>query len=139
MKKILFFIIWGMLFVNKSYIFSADCKTNVDSLFHVNFVELKEIIKDSSNNVVVQETSNVEFLYVVTLLSGKNFIADPHAVVVNSKIILEIEKWYKDNKECVTCEKIMKAYSLLLPPLFKSIEELDEYSKEMDQLEIKNK
>ncbi|MBT9874594.1 hypothetical protein GPL06_17640 [Bacteroides salyersiae] len=100
-------------------------------------MKLKELVKDSSKYVVVQERNSIKFLYVISLLSGK-FISDPHNVVVNSITIAAIEDWYQKKKIYITCEKIKKAYSLLEPPMFNTVEDVEKYSNELEQLEIKD-
>lgn len=87
--------------------------------------------------MVVQERNSIKFLYVISLLSGK-FISDPHNVVINFTTIVAIEDWYQKKKKYITCEKIKKAYSLLEPPMFNTIEEVERYSDELEQLEIKD-
>ncbi|MFR2069038.1 MAG: hypothetical protein ACLS4S_02120 [Bacteroides nordii] len=100
-------------------------------------MKLKELVKDSSKYVVVQERNSIKFLYVISLLSGK-FISDPHNVVINFTTIVAIEDWYQKKKKYITCEKIKKAYSLLELPMFNTIEEVERYSDELEQLEIKD-
>lgn len=94
-------------------------------------------MKGSSKYVVVQERNSIKFLYVISLLSGK-FISDPRNVVVNSITIAAIEDWYQKKKRYITCEKIKKAYSLLEPLMFNTVEDVERYSNELMQLEIKD-
>ena len=115
-----------------------DCDIDVDSLFRVNLLELKECVEDSTENVIVQERKNIMFLYVISLLSGKNFTSDPHNVTINFNTILKIEDWYQKKKKYITCEKIKKAYFLLTPSLFNSFEDFEKYSSELDELIIKD-
>lgn len=116
---------------------NKDCGVNIDSLFKKNLSSMKKMTRDSSKDVLVKEREIIKFLYVISLLSNLDFMPDPHKPVVNTKTILAIENWYKEKKKYITCEKIKKAYSLLLPPPFKNLEELDKYSDELDQLRIK--
>ncbi len=116
---------------------NKDCDVNIDSLFKKNLSSMKKMTRGSSKDVLVKERDIIKFLYVISLLSDLDFMPDPHKPVVNTKTILAIESWYKKKKKYITCEKIKKAYSLLLPPPFKNLEELDKYSDELDQLRIK--
>ncbi|QUT75597.1 hypothetical protein INE81_02057 [Bacteroides salyersiae] len=131
---VLFFNIISIINVNSC---NLCCDINIDSLFRTNLMKLKELVKDSSKYVVVQERNSIKFLYVISLLSGK-FISDPHNVVVNSITIAAIEDWYQKKKIYITCEKIKKAYSLLEPPMFNTVEDVEKYSNELEQLEIKD-
>ncbi len=116
---------------------NTDCDVNIDSLFKKNLSSMIKMTRGSSKDVLVKERDIIKFLYVISLLSDLDFMPDPHKPVVNTKTILAIESWYKKKKKYITCEKIKKAYSLLLPPPFKNIEKLDKYSDELDQLRIK--
>ncbi len=116
---------------------NKDCDVNIDSLFKKNLSSMKKMTRGTSKDVLVKERKIIKFLYVISLLSDLDFMPDPHKPVVNTKTILAIESWYKKKKKYITCEKIKKAYSLLLPPPFKNLEELDKYSDELDQLRIK--
>ncbi|BEG98175.1 hypothetical protein BSYN_04400 [Bacteroides sedimenti] len=98
---------------------------------------MKKMTRGSSKDVLVKERDNVEFLWAISLLSGQNFASYPGNTVVNAKIILAIESWYKKKKKYITCDKIKKAYSFLYPPPFRNIEELNKYFDELDQVEIK--
>lgn len=131
---VLFFNIISIININGC---NLCCDINIDSLFRTNLMKLKELVKDSSKYVVVQERNSIKFLYVISLLSGK-FISDPHNVVVNSITIAAIEDWYQKKKIYITCEKIKKAYSLLGPPMFNTVEDVERYSNELEQLEIKD-
>ena len=131
---VLFFNIISIINVNSC---NLCCDINIDSLFRTNLMKLKELVKDSSKYVVVQERNSIKFLYVISLLSGK-FISDPHNVVVNSITIAAIEDWYQKKKIYITCEKIKKAYSLLEPPMLNTVEDVEKYSNELEQLEIKD-
>lgn len=111
---------------------------DLDSLFIINIKELKELIRGSSEDRIVQERSNIKFLYAISLLADKNFISDPHNVAVNPMTILAIEDWYRKEKKHITSERIRKAYSLLDPSLQDSIEEVERYSNELEELKIKD-
>lgn len=138
MKKIIFILLLLNAFcIVKVNSCNKDCDVNIDSLFKKNLSSMKKMTRGSSKDVLVKERDIIKFLYVISLLSDLDFMPDPHKPVVNTKTILVIESWYKEKKKYITCEKIKKAYSLLIPPPFKNIEELDKYSDELDQLRIK--
>ncbi|MBP1631546.1 MAG: hypothetical protein H6Q15_2439 [Bacteroidetes bacterium] len=138
MKKIIFILLLLNVFcVIKVNSCNKDCDVNIDSLFKKNLSSIKKMTRGSSKDVLVKEREIIKFLYVISLLSDLDFMPAPHKPIVNTKTILAIESWYKKKKKYITCEKIKKAYSLLLPPPFKNIEELDKYSDELDQLRIK--
>nr|WP_320037138.1 hypothetical protein [uncultured Bacteroides sp.] len=138
MKKIIFILLLLNTFcIVKVNSCNKDCDVNIDSLFKKNLSSMKKMTRGTSKDVLVKERKIIKFLYVISLLSDLDFMPDPHKPVVNTKTILAIESWYKKKKKYITCEKIKKAYSLLLPPPFKNLEELDKYSDELDQLRIK--
>jgi len=138
MKNIIIILLFNFICIIKANCCDINCDVNIDSLFRVNLIELKESVTDSSKNVIVQEKNNIMFLYVISLLSGKDFISDPHNVVINYNTILEIESWYQKEKKYITCEKIEKAYSLLQPKLFRTFEDFEKYSIELEDLIIKD-
>jgi len=138
MKNIIIILLFNVFCLIKAGGCNLNCDINIDSLFITNLIELNESVKGSSKYVVVQERNNIMFLYVISLLSGKDFISDPHNAAINFETILEIENWYRRKKKYITCEKIKKAYSLLYPPLFKTFEDFEKYSNELDQLKIKD-
>lgn len=137
MRTIIIVLIFNIISITNVNSCNLCCDINIDSLFRTNLMKLKELVKDSSKYVVVQERNSIKFLYVISLLSGK-FISDPHNVVINFTTIVAIEDWYQKKKKYITCEKIKKAYSLLEPPMFNTIEEVERYSDELEQLEIKD-
>lgn len=137
MRTIIIVLIFNIISIINVNSCNLCCDINIDSLFRTNLMKLKELVKDSSKYVVVQERNSIKFLYVISLLSGK-FISDPHNVVINFTTIVAVEDWYQKKKKYVTCEKIKKAYSLLEPPMFNTIEEVERYSDELEQLEIKD-
>lgn len=137
MRTIIIVLIFNIISIINVNSCNLCCDINIDSLFRTNLMKLKELVKDSSKYVVVQERNSIKFLYVISLLSGK-FISDPHNVVINFTTIVAIEDWYQKKKKYITCEKIKKAYSLLEPPMFNTIEEVERYSDELEQLEIKD-
>jgi len=137
MRTIIIVLIFNIISIINVNSCNLCCDINIDSLFRTNLMKLKELVKDSSKYVVVQERNSIKFLYVISLLSGK-FISDPHNVVINFTTIVAIEDWYQKKKKYITCEKIKKAYSLLELPMFNTIEEVERYSDELEQLEIKD-
>lgn len=138
MKKIIFILLLLNAFcIVKVNSCNKDCDVNIDSLFKKNLSSMKKITRGSSEDVLVKERDVIKFLYAITFLSGQNFVRDPHNPVVNTKIILAIEGWYKKKKKYITCDKIKKAYSFLYPPPFRNIEELNKYFDELDQVIIK--
>jgi len=140
MKKIIIILIlFNIICTTKVIGCDLNCDINIDSLFRTNFMQLKAIVNDSSKYVIVEERSNIKFLYIISILSGKNFISDPHDVVVDSVIILAMEDWYQKKKKYITCEKIKKAYTLLEPLPLKTPEEVEMYSVELEQLKINDK
>lgn len=137
MRTIIIVLIFNTISIINVNSCNLCCDINIDSLFRTNLMKLKKLVKDSSKYVVVQERNSIKFLYVISLLSGK-FVSDPHNVVINFTTIVVIEDWYQKKKKHITCEKIKKAYSLLEPPMFNTIEEVERYSNELEQLEIKD-
>ncbi|WP_321439186.1 hypothetical protein [uncultured Bacteroides sp.] len=115
---------------------NTDCYINVDSLFQINLSTLKKKVSESAECVTITNKANLDFLYVISLLSDMNCISSQNNCV-DSNTIQAIENWYLKKKKFVTCEKLRKAYSLLRPQVFKSFNEYEEYSKELDQLKIK--
>ena len=132
---VLFFNVISIINVNSCNLY---CEINIDSLFKTNLMKLKGLVKDSSKDVIVQKRNSIKFLYVISLLSDEDFNIDPHNTVVNSMTIAAIEDWYQKKKKYITCEKIKKAYYLLEPPMFNTIEDLERYSNELDQIKIKD-
>lgn len=138
MKSIIIVLLFNTICVINIKSCNLCCDINIDSLFETNLLELKESVGDSSRDVIVQERNNIRFLYAISLLAGRDFISDPHNAVINSMTIAAIEDWYQKKKKYITCEKIEKAYSLIEPPLFNTVEEVERYSFELEQLKIKD-
>ena len=115
---------------------NTDCEIIVDSLFQINILTLKKDVSCSKENKNIVNKNSLEFLFAVSLLSGIDFL-NPKDNSTNLKSILTIEKWYLNKKKYITCEKIKKAYLFLKPNLFNSFEEFEIFSKELDELKIK--
>lgn len=135
MRSIIIVLFFNVISLINVYSCNLHCDINIDSLFVTNIINLKELVKDSSKDVIVRR-ENIKFLYVISLLSGKDFISDPHNTVVDSITIAAIEDWSQKKKKYITCEKIKKAYYLLEPPIFNTFEDLERYSKELEQIKI---
>lgn len=135
MKKTIIILLGSIYFMN-AYSYNEDC--DIDSLFKANFTYLQNVIGDSQEDAIVLEENCVKFLYVVSLLSEENFSINPHNVTINNSILSKIKHWYQVKREYITCEKLEKAYSLLIPPLFKSHEDIEEYSIELEKLKIRD-
>lgn len=136
MKREIFILLLSTIGIVNVNSCNTNCYINVDSLFQINLSTLKKDVSESAECVTITNKANLDFLYVISLLSDINYIS-PQNNCVNSNTVQAIENWYLKNKKFVTCEKIRKAYSLLRPHVFKSFDESEEYSKELDQLKIK--
>ena len=136
-KKI--FVILLFFAINVIKISSCNnCDINVDSLFLTNLSILKQATPDSTGYVTIQGRDNLEFLFVVSSLSGKDAFENVYIHKISTTKILFIEDWYKNKKKYITCEKVKKAYSLLYPPMFNTFEDFERFEKELDELEIKD-
>ncbi|MDR0230688.1 MAG: hypothetical protein LBI82_01025 [Dysgonamonadaceae bacterium] len=131
MKKIIILISISIIGIFES----RACDLNVDSLFQKHICSLMQNSNDTSSFVVVTERDDLIFITVASLLSGKDFM-NPHESKINKKEIAAIKEWYCEKKEYITCYKVKRAYSLVIPPLAKDLDELDKYLKELDEIKI---
>jgi hypothetical protein len=136
MKRNIFILVLSAIAIVNIYSCNTNCEINVDSLFQINLSTLKKNISGSNENVTIVNRNSLEFLYAVSVLSGIDFI-NVKDNSTNLKLVLAIESWYSNKKKFITCEKIKKAYLLIKPHLFKNYEEIENFSKELDQITIK--
>ena len=93
--------------------------------------------------------NDIEFVYLVGIMS--NISVELHSYtghpLLSVEDVLAFKKWYIKNKPKITCDHIKrvmmyikngKANSLLDPSLQDSIEEMEKYSNELEELKIKD-
>ena len=136
MKRERFILLFSAIAIFNANSCNTNCNINVDSLFQINLSTLKKDVSGSIENITIVNKNNLEFLFAVSLLSGIDFL-NPKDNSTNLKSILAIEVWYSNKKKYITCEIIKKAYLLLTPNLFNNFEEFEIFSKELDELKIK--
>jgi len=101
-----------------------DC--NIDSIFVANFNRMDNSVKlGGLDDFSIDRV----FVYVITHLSGIDYETSDYSgfPYFNSTNLKEWGKWYKLNKEKISCELYLRAYELIMkfPKTESEIEELN--------------
>ena len=125
----------------------CNSSIEIDSLFSSHFLALDTTMVCGEKKLVL--ANDIEFVYLVGIMS--NISVELHSYtghpLLSVEDVLAFKKWYIKNKPKITCDHIKrvmmyikngKAYSLLDPSLQDSIEEMEKYSNELEELKIKD-
>ena len=107
---------------------------NVDSVFYDNISYIKKKLKFKKTyrlddvRSYNKRKSLKEFLWVVSLMSGKDFIgSNPHeSPLINRKKTKELEQWYYKHKHLISIHILRLFYCSLYPPVI-DLKKLEDY------------
>jgi len=107
---------------------------SVDSVFQENILYMNDLLgtreehrlECSDDNMRCREL--MEFLWVVSLMSGRSFIGpNPHGPYqIERNKIIELEQWYNKHKHLITIDILRRFYCSLYPPIM-DMDKLEEY------------
>lgn len=116
---------------------------NVDSVFYNNILYIKKKLKFKKryklDNVrsFNKRKSLKEFLWVVSLMSGKDFIgSNPHEPpLITRRKTKELEQWYYEHKHFISIDILRIFYCSLYPPIM-DFQNLEEYYDNLNNYKI---
>ena len=110
---------------------------DIDSIFDTNFCNLYATIGNNEKEVEIQNHDILEFIVVVCMMSGIDFVTDIHNHIKMKKgDIATIHYWYIRNKREITLDILKRFYIATRTYCFNSYEELQSFFEDLDNYVI---
>lgn len=121
---------------NKMVCIAKDIN-NIDSIFDTNFCNLYAIVGNNEKEVEIQNHDILEFISVVCMMSGIDFINDIHKPIKMKKgDIATIHYWYIRNKKKITLDILKRFYTATRTYCFESYNEILSFFDDLDNYVI---
>ena len=110
---------------------------NIDSIFDTNFCNLYAIVGNNEKEIEIQNHDILEFISVICMMSGMDFITDVHNPIKLKKgDIATIHYWYIRNKTKITLDVLKRFYTATRIYCFESYDELQSFFDDLDNYVI---
>jgi hypothetical protein len=108
----------------------ATCILNVDSLFQTHFFSLDTTVECGTSKLIAP--SDIEFTYLLGYFSGIRYDVQSYSghPILTIKDVVNFKKWYRKNKDKISCEKVEKGLFLLRKGM------TDDVADELEKLRI---
>lgn len=110
---------------------------DIDSIFDTNFCNLYAIVGNNEEEVEIQNHDILEFIFVVSMMSGIDFVTDVHNPIKMKKgDVATIHYWYIRNKGKITLDILKRFYIAIRTSCFESYDELQSFFDDLDNYVI---